>query len=238
MVKIIRTNDSRGPSLGARRRATESGSIDMMTSEMVMMAEAEAERIVQAGRTRASEIVDDAMTTLQSATEKLRQAEAQAEQTAESRQKLDEERQQLLNEEVVLTRKKLQNLVEQVEAQKQVWCEANHVESVDLALAIAEQILRHHLDQDSNTVVAATRDGLQWVAGANKITVRLSPDATSKQHDLIADALRDLHPAAECEVVQDPDVTLGGSRIETEFGSIDQTIEAQLSRIAEELRDA
>ena len=36
-------------------------------------------------------------------------------------------------------------------------------------------------------------------------------------------------------IVADPDVSPGGCRVVTEFGVIDETYEAQLDRIAEEL---
>ena len=41
--------------------------------------------------------------------------------------------------------------------------------------------------------------------------------------------------AAEAKVVADEAISVSGCRVETEFGSIDQQIETQLERIAEEL---
>jgi flagellar biosynthesis/type III secretory pathway protein FliH len=38
-------------------------------------------------------------------------------------------------------------------------------------------------------------------------------------------------------VVADPQVSLGGCRVETRFGVIDQQFEAQLARIEQELTD-
>jgi len=35
--------------------------------------------------------------------------------------------------------------------------------------------------------------------------------------------------------VADPDITPGGCRVDTQFGSIDQQLETQLARIEEEL---
>ena len=47
------------------------------------------------------------------------------------------------------------------------------------------------------------------------------------------------HPEAQSlgalHVVADQNVTPGGCRLETEFGSLDQQLEAQLARITEEL---
>ena len=40
----------------------------------------------------------------------------------------------------------------------------------------------------------------------------------------------------EPQIVADATVSPGGCRVETRFGSIDQTFEAQLARVEEELR--
>ncbi len=40
----------------------------------------------------------------------------------------------------------------------------------------------------------------------------------------------------ETQIVADASVSPGGCRVETRFGSIDQTFEAQLARVEEELR--
>jgi flagellar assembly protein FliH len=38
-------------------------------------------------------------------------------------------------------------------------------------------------------------------------------------------------------IVADESITAGGCRVDTEFGSLDQQLEAQLARITEELLD-
>ena len=218
LARIIRTSDSRGPSLGAQRRAIESGSVDILAAEMIAMAEAEAERIVAAGQQQAAAIV--------------KQAQDQAAALVESSRA---EHDSLIAQESVRVRELLANFGDAIEAKQSTVGQVNEGGTMELALAIAERIVRQHLEQDSQLAAIATREVLQWVASAAKVTVRLSP-ADFEQHEaVIVDMLRELHPVADCEVVSDATITLGGTRVDTEFGSIDQTIETQLGRIEEEL---
>ena len=75
----------------------------------------------------------------------------------------------------------------------------------------------------------------ELATGCSQLKIRLNPD--DHQHiaghvDLLAEAL---HPLAASEVVADADVSPGGCRVETNFGSIDLQIESQLKRVVEEL---
>jgi flagellar biosynthesis/type III secretory pathway protein FliH len=55
----------------------------------------------------------------------------------------------------------------------------------------------------------------------------------ASQVKLLVDEMAGL---GDTQVVADAAVSPGGCRVETRFGAIDQTFEAQLSRIEEELR--
>ena len=48
--------------------------------------------------------------------------------------------------------------------------------------------------------------------------------------------VQEMSGLGETQIVADASVSPGGCRVETRFGSIDQTFEAQLARVEEELR--
>jgi flagellar assembly protein FliH len=76
---------------------------------------------------------------------------------------------------------------------------------------------------------------LELAAGSQSLKVYLSPQdhaALGKQIEALARQLTNLTPA---EILPHESVTPGGCVVQTEFGVIDQQIESQLARIAEEL---
>ncbi len=218
MARIIQTAESRGPSLGAQRRAVASGSVDVLAAEMIAMAEAEANRIVEVGRSEAESVIA--------------QAKAHA---AELIQSARLEQHEAIDASSSTLRRLLGNLRLAIEEKQNEFREATKGETLGLALAIAERILRKHVEQDPQLALIATREALQWVGATAKITVRLGTKDFENHHDAISDLLDELHPTADTNVVADDSISDGGVRIDTEFGSIDQTIETQLHRVEEEL---
>jgi flagellar assembly protein FliH len=83
--------------------------------------------------------------------------------------------------------------------------------------------------------VELIREALQLAAGNERITLRLNPTDHETLRDHIAKLTAEMNSLAETRVVADSSITAGGCRVDTEFGSIDQQLEAQLARITEEL---
>lgn len=98
-----------------------------------------------------------------------------------------------------------------------------------LALVLAQQIIRRELKTDPGQVVAVIRESLPLLpAGARHVRVRLHPDDAA----LVREALG-LDEATEgWKVVDDPTVARGGCEIHSEFSHIDATIEKQLNGLA------
>jgi flagellar assembly protein FliH len=71
--------------------------------------------------------------------------------------------------------------------------------------------------------------------GSADVRVLLNPDDYAALRDQVQALAKEVSRAGTAEVVPDPRVTLGGCRIETRHGAIDQQFEAQLNRIVEEL---
>jgi flagellar assembly protein FliH len=100
---------------------------------------------------------------------------------------------------------------------------------------MAERILRQSLPKTPDVTLTLVREALELAAGGARIKLHLNPqdhDALKPQLEQLAGELADLGPT---HIVADPQVTHGGCRVETEFGTIDQQFEAQLARIEEEL---
>ncbi len=129
----------------------------------------------------------------------------------------------------------LATAVGQIEDSRQEWLHHWDSSVIRLAGSIATRIIRREITEQPEISMEWITEALRLVAGAGEITVRLHPtdhETLGKQVTQLAEAF---HAAAPATIVADETISLGGCRIETEFGSVDQQIETQVARLAEEL---
>ena len=107
--------------------------------------------------------------------------------------------------------------------------------AVHFAAAIAARVIRRELSRQPAIPLALVREALELATGAPQLTVRLHPQDHAALAPDVANLITELARQAKAEIVADSTITLGGCRVDTQFGSIDQQIETQLARIEEEL---
>ncbi|MGH8548224.1 MAG: flagellar assembly protein FliH [Methylococcales bacterium] len=111
----------------------------------------------------------------------------------------------------------LNNLDEQVEE-----------ELVGLSVAIARHLVRRELKTETDQIIAVIREALQALpASARKIRISLNPDDA----ELVRSALRVDDARPPWELLEDPLLTRGGCRVETETSRIDATVENRLNQV-------
>jgi flagellar assembly protein FliH len=129
----------------------------------------------------------------------------------------------------------LRQLGDEIAQAQQNWLARSEDHVVRVAVAIAERIIRRELQQDPKIPLILVREAMELAAGNSLMRVVLNPAdfqaLGARVHDLAQAFARN----SQVEVTQDEQVTAGGCRVDTRWGTIDQTIEAQLSRITEEL---
>lgn len=106
---------------------------------------------------------------------------------------------------------------------------------LELACAIAEKVVKAAVARPNDAALANLLQVLSLVGKVPTVTVHLNPaDLDSLEHNRSgwSTATRAI---GEIKLVADPQMTAGGCRINTEFGSIDASIEKQLERIRDEL---
>jgi flagellar assembly protein FliH len=102
---------------------------------------------------------------------------------------------------------------------------------VQLALAIARRIVHREVSIDQDLLIAMARVALDRLGESAHVTVRLSPqdyEATSAVRSAQWDG-------THVTVVGDARVGRGGCRVESEFGSMDAGVDAQIHEIARAL---
>jgi len=126
----------------------------------------------------------------------------------------------------------LARLVQQFAAERDRYFERIETEVVRLALAIAARILRREAQTDPLLLLGAVRVALGQLSGATRLRLRVPVAHSSLWNDAVA-----LLPsrAFRPEVVSDAAMRLGECILESEFGSVDLAVPAQLAEIERRL---
>lgn len=129
----------------------------------------------------------------------------------------------------------LQQAIEAAGQLRAAWVKQWEKQMVRLVTSVAERVIRGELTRQPQITQTWAREALELASGSTSITLQLHPtdyDALGEQRESLQ---RDFSQLAEATIVADPDISPGGCRVVTEYGHIDQQIEAQLARIEEEL---
>ncbi len=129
----------------------------------------------------------------------------------------------------------LAEAVQQVKDSRQEWLRHWDASATQLACAIAAKIVRRELKAEPEIALEWVQESLRMCAGAANITIRMHPADYKTLGGQVEELAKVFHPAAPANIVADASMTGGGCRVETEFGSIDQQLETQLKRLAEEM---
>ena len=108
-------------------------------------------------------------------------------------------------------------------------------QAVHLAVAIAGRICRKELTRQPDITPQLVREALEMAGNTGRVRLLLNPDDHSALGRQIERVAGEAARLGTTELVADPRISRGGCRVETEFGAIDQQLEAQLARIEQEL---
>jgi len=115
-------------------------------------------------------------------------------------------------------------------------------ELLALSMATAKQIIRREIHVDPGQIVAVIKEAIAALpSGLNKIKVFLHPaDAEIAREHLQVSSLKDKEANGESKtdlwtIIEEPILTRGGCRIETDVSQIDATIETRLAEIAAQI---
>jgi flagellar assembly protein FliH len=129
----------------------------------------------------------------------------------------------------------LEAVIQSLQHSQQTWLKHWEQRTVHLAIAIAERVIRRELQQTPEISVDLIRESLELAMGGGSIRIHLNPQDCESIRAVLPTLLNQIGSLSPAEIVPDADVRPGGCRVATEFGTVDQQIETQLERIAEEL---
>jgi flagellar assembly protein FliH len=129
----------------------------------------------------------------------------------------------------------LKQAVQNIQEAKHSWLRHWEAVAVKVAGAIAEKMVRREISRHPEITLTLVREALQMAAGSSQLRILLNPGDLESLRDQVCVIVDEIAPLAGAELNADPEISPGGCRVETRFGTIDQQFEAQLKRIEEEL---
>lgn len=129
----------------------------------------------------------------------------------------------------------LQAAAKEISASRQSWVTGWERSAVSLACAIAARVVRREVEREPRVTLKLVREALDLASGQASVRLRLSARDHAALGAHVQEIAASLGGLGKVEIVADATLSPGGCRIETEQGVIDQTLEAQLDRIAEEM---
>jgi flagellar biosynthesis/type III secretory pathway protein FliH len=129
----------------------------------------------------------------------------------------------------------VRQMVAAMTAARTGWLAQWEQNALRLSIAIAEKIVRRELATQPPITLGLVREALEMAAGCQSVQVVLHPDDRRALGPEVEQLAAELAGIAPSEILADPSVSPGGCVVKTEYGAIDERIETQLSRIAEEL---
>lgn len=101
-------------------------------------------------------------------------------------------------------------------------------ELVKLAIAVATQIIRREIKMDPGQVIAAVREAINVLPlSSQKINLHLHPEDAELVRSALS--LDEMSPA--WRIVENPLITRGGCKVDTEVSHIDATVENRLAAV-------
>ena len=132
----------------------------------------------------------------------------------------------------------VQRIVERVLSDRQNMVHAARAQIVDLAMAIAERVVRKAASSDRGVAGRAVAEALAQVHSRERVRVRLNPSDLEHLCKVDLEVAAGFTSVDRLELVGDSDVEVGGCVVETEMGSIDGRIETQLAQVQRALLEA
>ncbi|MEX0586251.1 MAG: FliH/SctL family protein [Pirellulales bacterium] len=129
----------------------------------------------------------------------------------------------------------LRKAIDSISAAKPDWLRHWEHSAVHLATAIAARVIRREVERAPQISAELVREALELAVGSPRIAIRLHPEDHAALAGQVSKLSAEVARLANTEILADATVSRGGCRVETEYGVIDQTFEAQLARIEQEL---
>jgi len=130
----------------------------------------------------------------------------------------------------------MENMLKQMEEMKSRLMIANEAEFVKLVFLTAKKIAMRDLEFSRDAVVEIMKDVVGEAQEDERVTVRMSPVDLSFIESLQEKADQRIESLRRVKFVREDSIKPGGCLIETEYGTVDATIEERVERVWQTLQ--
>lgn len=129
----------------------------------------------------------------------------------------------------------MQSAVEGLQQEQINWRQTWDATALEICLSVAEKMIRHEVKSHPESVRAMMSEALKLASGTQHIRFHMNPADVAQLVEGTKTFISNLTGCQTCEIFEDESISSGGCFIETQHGTIDATIEAQIERISQEL---
>ncbi|MGA1868783.1 MAG: FliH/SctL family protein [bacterium] len=132
--------------------------------------------------------------------------------------------------------KKLLQTIELFESARKDILEQSREQLIDLVFLLTKKVIHKEISSDRSIILKNINAAISMILKSDSITIKLHPDdiAYIKSQKSAVDTL--LHNKS-IQLLEDPALEIGGCYVETDFGTIDATIEGQLEALKKEFNN-
>lgn len=188
--------------------------------------EEESEAVIQEAKARAEEIVAAA----RHEAERLKREGYEAGYSAGERAAADD----VARKAEGLFRR-MQQAVEAAEKARHDAVERSREDIIKLARAIAEKVVRRHIEDDDEVVARLLEELLPRWQGVGAITIRCHPEEAEEAQEYLEESGLGRRWGSELRIVADESISRGGVVLESRLGQLDASLETRLARIGRAL---
>lgn len=162
-------------------------------------------------------------------------AEAQHELATIIETRSEETAKRMVDEKLGTVYPAMQAAVEGLQNEQIHWRQIWDATAVEMCLNIAEKMVRHEIKSHPGSVRDMMSEALKLASGTQHIRFHMNPADVAHLGESTKQFIINLTGCQTCEIIDDDSISSGGCFIETQHGTIDATLEAQLDRISQEL---
>lgn len=151
-------------------------------------------------------------------------------------QQVEERARQLTEERIRTATAACQQAVDSLTADTTVWLQEWRDLTVDLAIAMAEKLVRQSMTQGLEPLRVWLEEALMMMRDARDVHILVHPDDFTWAGRYLQQMAKHVPHAGTAEILPDPEVSRGGCIVRCQHGQIDQQLETQLARLGEQLK--
>ncbi len=108
---------------------------------------------------------------------------------------------------------------------------AGEADIADLAVAVAEKIVKKRVEEDADLAVTLVREALKRISDRSRLQIRVHPDCLARVAAHRAEWLEAMGAPGPLELVPDRRVGIGGAEVVFPEGIVDARLETQLEEV-------